>query len=293
MTGPAISPRPRVRLRLGGRELELGDRTLIAGIINCTPDSFYQDSRQPGPTEAVARYHQVVEEGADWVDVGGESTRPGAEAVTAEEEWARIAPVVEAARRAGHPIPLSVDTTKAVVASRALDAGAALLNDVSALRFDPSLAELAARCGAALVLMHMRGTPRTMQQAPHYDDLLGEIRAELTTAIETARAHGVAPEQIVVDPGIGFGKTAEHNLEILRRLNELSLLGRPVLVGCSRKSFIGAVLDLPPAERLEGTLAAHSIAALQGAHIVRVHDVRAHVRALGVADAVRAGRLRP
>jgi dihydropteroate synthase len=289
MSEPVPASRPRFRLCLGDRACELGDRTLILAVVNCTPDSFYAGSRLPTAEAAVRRYHAAIAEGADWIDVGGESTRPGAEAVSAGEEWERIAPVVEAARRAGHPVPLSVDTTKAEVAERALDAGATIVNDVSALRFEPRLAGLAARYGAALIVMHMRGVPRTMQAAPHYDDLIGEVRDELGDAIERACAHGMSREQLLVDPGIGFGKTAAHNLEILRRLGEFASLDRPLLVGCSRKSFIGAVLDLPPEERLEGTLAAHVIAALNGAHVVRVHDVGAHVRAMRLADAIRAG----
>jgi dihydropteroate synthase len=291
MSVPDPGPRPRLRLTLGDRACELGDRTRVMGIVNCTPDSFYAGSRSAGALAAVRRYHEVIEEGGDWVDVGGESTRPGAEPVPAEEEWARIAPVCEAARRAGHPIPLSVDTTKPEVAARALDAGARMVNDVGALRGDPRIAELAVRYGAALILMHMRGTPRTMQEAPRYDDVAREIRDELAAAIAVAQARGLTPEQILIDPGIGFGKTAAHNLTILDRLGELALLGRPILVGCSRKSFVGAVLDLPPEERLEGTLAAHAIAARNGAHAVRVHDVRAHVRALAVVDAIGAGRI--
>jgi dihydropteroate synthase len=231
----------------------------------------------------------LIEEGADWIDVGGESTRPGAEGVSPAEEWQRVSPVLEAARRAGHPVPLSIDTAKSEVAERALDQGAALVNDVSALRGDVRLADLVARHRAGLILMHMRGTPRTMQQSPFYEDVVAEIRTELAAAMHTAGERGVATEQILVDPGIGFGKLAAHNLEILRRLGEFSLLGRPVLVGCSRKSFIGAVLDLPPAERLEGTLAAHVAAALAGAHVVRVHDVGAHKRALAIADAILGG----
>jgi dihydropteroate synthase len=257
-------------------------------VINCTPDSFYPGSRPPTAEAAVRRYQEAVEEGADWIDVGGESTRPGAEGISAGEEWARISPLVEAARRAGHPVPLSVDTTKAEVAERALDAGATIVNDVSALRFEPRLADLAARYHAALILMHMRGTPSTMQAAPQYENLIRDIRGELAEAIERAGARGMRREQLLLDPGIGFGKTASDNLEILRRLGEFASLNRPLLVGCSRKSFIGAVLALPPEERLEGTLAAHAIAASNGAHVVRVHDVRAHVRALRVADAIRA-----
>ncbi len=286
---PAAAPaRPALPLRLGDQLIELGPRTLVAGIVNCTPDSFYDGGRYFDPAAGVRRYHQVIAEGADWVDVGGESTRPGAEPVPAEEEWRRVAPVIEAARRAGHPCPLSIDTTKLTVAERALGAGARIVNDVTALRVEPRLAALAARYRAGLVLMHMRGTPRTMQQEPVYADVVAEIREALGEAILRAAELGVTADQILVDPGIGFGKTAAHNLEILTRLSEFALLGRPLLLGCSRKSFIGAVLDLPPGERLEGTLAAHALAAWLGAHVVRVHDVQAHVRALRVIDAVRA-----
>ncbi|MFH1143621.1 MAG: dihydropteroate synthase, partial [Candidatus Eisenbacteria bacterium] len=290
--GAPVATRPRRRLRLGDRCFELADRTLIMGVVNCTPDSFFAESRRPEPDQAVRRYHEVVEQGADWVDVGGESTRPGAEPVAADEEWRRIEPVIEAARRAGHPRPLSVDTTKLAVAARALEAGAVIVNDVSALRSEPRLAQLVSRYRAGLVLMHMRGTPRTMQEDPTYADVVGEVRAALAAAVTGALDAGVAEEQILIDPGIGFGKTLAHNLEILRRLNEFSLLGRPLLIGCSRKGFIGAILDSPPAERLEGTLAAHVLAACRGAHVVRVHDVRAHVRALRVLDAV-LGRTEP
>ncbi len=259
------------------------------GVLNCTPDSFYAASRTD--SSAPARYHEMIAQGADWIDVGGESTRPGAAPVAAEEEWARIEPVAEAARKAGHPVVLSVDTTKYDVAARALDAGAAIINDVSGLRAEPRLADLAKRYRAGLVLMHMRGTPRTMQTAPHYDDVLGEIRSELLAAVDRATAAGVDLEQIIIDPGIGFGKTAEHNLEIVRGLDSLADLGRPILLGASRKSFVGAILDLPPEERLEGTLAAHVLGVRSGAHIVRAHDVEPHVRAIRVADAVMTGRL--
>jgi len=286
--GRARPLRPRVTLRLNGSDLVLGERTLIVGVLNCTPDSFFAAGRSLSPEGAVARYHELIAQGADWMDVGGESTRPGAAPVDADEEWRRIAPVVSAARQAGHPVPLSIDTTKAAVAARALEAGAAIINDVSSLRCDPALASLAARHGAGLVLMHMRGTPRTMQADPRYHDVAAEIVAELAGSIARAVQEGVAREQIIVDPGIGFGKTAQHNLEILRRLAEFSVLGRPVLVGCSRKSFLGAVLDLPAEERLEGTLAAHAAAIMGGAHLVRVHDVRAHVRAVRVLDALLA-----
>lgn len=261
------------------------------GVLNCTPDSFYAASRAEASAPSAARYHEMIAQGADWIDVGGESTRPGASPVNAEDEWARIEPVVLAARKAGHPVPLSVDTTKYEVAARALEAGAAIINDISGLQVEPRLADLAKRYRAGLVLMHMRGTPRTMQNAPHYDDVLGEIRSELRIAIDRAVAAGVDSEQIIIDPGIGFGKTAEHNLEIVQRLDSLADLNRPILLGTSRKSFIGALLDLPPEERLEGTLAAHVLGVGRGAHIVRVHDVASHARAVRVADAILTGTL--
>lgn len=284
-----VFARPPRRLRLADQEILLGERTLIMGIINCTPDSFYDGGRYASPDAAVDRFHEIIAEGADWIDVGGESTRPGAAPVDAAEEWQRIAPVLDTARRESHPVAISVDTSKYAVAQRALDAGAAMINDVSALRFNPRIAELAARYRAGLVLMHMRGTPRTMQRNPVYADLLCEIRADLTAARDAARARGVGSDQILLDPGIGFGKSAQHNLDLIHRLGELASLDCPLLIGCSRKSFIGAFADLPPAERLEGTLAAHTAAVLAGAHAVRVHDVRAHVRAMRIADAVLTG----
>lgn len=284
---PVRPPRRAIcRLHLGDREVELGRRTLVMGVLNCTPDSFFDGGAHATPADAIAHYHRLIEEGADWIDVGGESTRPGAAPVSAEAEWRRVAPVIEAARRAGHPVPLSIDTTKYDVAARALEAGACIVNDVSALRADVRLADLAARHRAGLILMHMRGDPRSMQQDPVYGDIVREIGDELAAAAGLAREHGVADEQLVFDPGIGFGKTVAHNLELLRRLGEFSLPGRPILIGCSRKSFIGALLDLPAAERLAGTLAAHVAAALAGAHIVRVHDVAAHRQALAIADAI-------
>jgi dihydropteroate synthase len=282
--------RRQLPLLLGDQTVTLGARTLIMGVLNCTPDSFSDGGRYADPQAALRRYNQMVADGADWIDVGGESTRPGAEPVSAAEEWRRIEPVITAAREAGHPVPLSVDTTKYDVAARALDRGVMLINDVSALDAEPRLANLAARYRAGLVLMHMRGRPRTMQERPVYADVVAEIGTHLRAAIALAEERGVRSEQIIVDPGIGFGKTVDHNLEILRRLDALSHLERPLLIGCSRKSLIGAVLDLPVDERLEGTLALHTAAVLAGAHIARVHDVRAHVRALAMADALLAAR---
>jgi dihydropteroate synthase len=280
--------RPAFSLRLGARVLELGERTAVMGIVNVTPDSFSDGGAFFDPGAAIEHGLRLAGEGADILDVGGESTRPGAEPVSEREEIRRAVPVVrELAARSG--VPVSIDTTKAGVAEAALDAGATIVNDVSALRLDPRLGAVVARSGAALVIMHMQGTPRTMQHAPHYDDLLGEVVAELAAGIGRAAAAGVDPDRILVDPGIGFGKSLEHNLELLGRLAELEALGRPILVGPSRKAFIGRLLDLPAAERVEGTIAACCCAAERGAHVVRVHDVGPVRRALRVADAIRRG----
>jgi dihydropteroate synthase len=283
-----MSVRWRHSLRVGPRILELGGRTAIMGIVNVTPDSFSDGGAFFDPAAAIDHGLRLAGEGADILDVGGESTRPGADPVPEQEEVRRVVPVVrELAARSG--VPVSIDTTKAAVAEAALAAGATIVNDVSALRLDPRLGGVVARSGAALVIMHMQGTPRTMQQAPHYDDLLGEVIAELAAGIRRAAAAGVDPGQVLVDPGIGFGKSLEHNLELLGRLGELESLGRPILVGPSRKAFIGRLLDLPAAERIEGTIAACCSAADRGAHVVRVHDVGPVRRALRVTDAILRG----
>lgn len=231
----------------------------------------------------------MASEGADLVDVGGESTRPGSDPVSGDEEIRRVVPVVRALKGRAPAIPLSIDTTKAAVAEAAIEAGASLINDTSGLQDDPGIAGVAARSGAGLLLMHRKGPPKTMQEAPVYDDVVREIRAFLTLQAERAQRAGVPPEALLVDPGIGFGKTLEHNLEILRRLPELASLGFPVVVGPSRKSFLGKILDRPPEGRLEGTLAACVSAALAGAAMVRVHDVAPVRRALAIADAIRKG----
>jgi dihydropteroate synthase len=283
--GTVRTRRRRFNLRLGAGTLELGERTAIMGIVNVTPDSFSDGGAFFDPAAAIAHGLRLAAEGADILDVGGESTRPGAQPVPEAEEMRRVVPVVrELAARAG--VPVSIDTTKASVAEAALAAGATLVNDVSALRFDQRLGDVAARAGAALVVMHMQGIPGTMQQSPRYGDLLGEVVAELAAGAGRAEAAGVDPDRILVDPGIGFGKTLEHNLELLDRLDALAALGRPILVGPSRKAFIGRLLDLPAGERLEGTIAACCLAATRGAHLVRVHDVRAVRRALRVCDAI-------
>lgn len=276
------------RLRCPRTTLPLGRRTLLTGILNVTPDSFSDGGEHFDRDAAVRHGLEMAEDGADIIDVGGESTRPGSSEVPADEEIRRIAPVIEAlAKKCAAPI--SVDTRKAAVARAAADAGAQIINDVSALSHDEAMLGVAVRYGMPVVLMHMKGGPATMQQAPAYEDLLGEIEQFLLAAVEKCRAAGLDYEQMVIDPGIGFGKTAEHNLEILKNLGKLASLRLPLMVGVSRKSFIGRILDLPVNERLEGTAAAVAACALGGADIVRVHDVREMKRVLKVCDAIRAG----
>lgn len=268
-----------------GRVLALGRRTLLMGVLNVTPDSFFEGGRYFDRAAAVARGLELEAEGADIIDVGGESTRPGAEPVPLEVELERVVPVVaELARRAGAVI--SIDTYKAEVARRALDAGAAVINDVSGLEFDPEMTRVVAESRAALIIMHMRGTPQTMRQLPPSADILGEVLSGLERARRKAEAAGVARERIILDPGLGFGKNAEENLLLLNRLDRLAILECPLAVGPSRKSFIGKVLGLPVGERLWGTAAAVAVAILRGAHIVRVHDVAAMRQVAAVADAV-------
>lgn len=274
-----------------GETWDLGERTRVMGILNVTPDSFFDGGRWDGTQAAVEHGLRLADEGADVVDVGGESSRPGAEPVAEEEEARRVLPVIEGLKRARPELRLSVDTVRAGVARRALEAGADLVNDISGLHSDPGLAEAAAERGAPLVLMHMRGTPRDMQRDTRYDDLLSEIVDSLAESCEIAGKAGVAGARIVLDPGIGFGKSAEGNEQILRHLSTLRSLGHPLLVGASRKSFLGWRLGgLPPEERLEGSLAAAAAAIHGGAQIVRVHDVLATARLARVSDALARGR---
>jgi len=272
-------------LDLGGRRFVLGPRTWLMGVVNVTPDSFSDGGQYFETGKAVARGLEMAAEGADILDVGGESTRPGSRPVPEAEELRRVVPVVEALRRKSSVL-ISVDTTKAAVARAALEAGADIVNDTSALRSDPGMAGVVAGSGAGLVLMHMQGTPLTMQQAPRYDDLLGEIAAFLAERTRAAAAAGIPEERLIVDPGIGFGKTFEDNLELLRRQEVFLAIGRPLLVGLSRKAFLGRILDRPPAERLEGTIAAAVLAVERGAHILRVHDVGPVARAVRTAEAI-------
>jgi dihydropteroate synthase len=277
----------RHELRWPGGVLRLSERPHVMGALNVTPDSFSDGGDYLAPEAALDRAQQMVEEGADILDVGGESTRPGADPVSVEEELRRVLPVVEylAPRVA---VPLSVDTVKSAVARRVAEAGASIVNDVSGLKLDPAMAAVAAETGCAVVVMHMRGTPRTMQADTRYADLVGEIFRSLRESVELAEAAGISRAQILVDPGLGFGKSAAGNLVLLQRLGEFRALGCPILVGASRKSFIGRVLGLEVAkERLEGSLAAATLAVANGAHVVRAHDVRATRRVVDLAWAVR------
>ena len=255
------------------------------GILNVTPDSFSDGGCYLDVQQAVAHAESMVAEGATLIDIGGESSRPGASPVSIDEELARVLPVIRAIVDAVDVL-ISVDTYKAEVAQQALAAGAHLINDITALRGDPTMASVIAEMEAGLILMHMKGTPRTMQKAPAYDDVVGEVCASLQESIETAETEGVAAERIIIDPGIGFGKTTEHNIELLKRLREFQSLNKPLLIGTSRKSFIGNVLGLPVTERVEGTAATVCWAIAHGADVVRVHDVKANVRAAQMTDAL-------
>ncbi len=271
------------------RRLELGNRTLVMGVLNVTPDSFADGGRFFSRDRAVEHGLAMARNGADMIDVGGESTRPFSSPISPEQEMERVLPVIEALSRE-LDIPISIDTTKAEVARAALTAGASLLNDVGALRFDPDMAEVAAESGVPVVLMHMKGRPRDMQEAPEYKDLIGEIILFLREAIQGAVEAGVRREQILIDPGIGFGKTFDHNLQIIRELDRFSVLGRPLVLGCSRKAFIGHILGKEPDDRDAGTLGAVVAGVMKGAHVVRVHNVPMTVDAVRIADAVRRGR---
>jgi dihydropteroate synthase len=261
-------------------------RTRLMGVVNVTPDSFADGGRFLDPEAAVRHARALASEGADLLDIGAESTRPGSRPVSAAEEQDRLLPVLERLLEEP-PCPVSIDTTKPEVAEAALALGAHMVNDVTGLAAGPALARVCAHYGAALCLVHMQGTPSTMQVAPHYDDLLVEVRTGLAHAVATAEAAGVAAEAICVDPGIGFGKTVAHNLTLLKRIDALATLGKPVLAGPSRKRFIGVLLGLPATDRLEGTLAACVAAVQAGVHILRVHDVAAVQRAVRVAEAIR------
>ena len=265
--------------------LSLGNRTLIMGVLNVTPDSFSDGGRFFGKEQAVEQALSMAGEGADIIDIGGESTRPYSEEVSCDEELRRIIPVIEALVNEVK-IPISIDTCKAEVARKALDAGASMVNDISALRFDPEMASVAAGAGVPVILMHMKGTPGNMQDNPRYDNLMSEISDFLRDSIERAEAGGIPRDMIIIDPGIGFGKTIDHNLEIIKELNMLRSLERPVLLGTSRKAFIGSILGNEPHMRDTGTMASVSAGIMNGAHIVRVHNVKKAVETAKMIDAI-------
>lgn len=288
-TVPVVYQKRRYTLSLGGgTSLGLGERTLVMGVLNITPDSFSDGGAFTNVADAVEAGIQFVEAGADLLDVGGESTRPGADPVPSDIERERVTPVIkELAKRV--KVPISVDTYKAGVAEAAIEAGAVIVNDISGLRYEPNLVDVVARCEAAIVLMHLRGRSKDMYQQASYHDLIGEVLNELRESIAFALSRGMKRSQIIVDPGIGFSKEADHNYELLARLQEFSDLGFPVLVGPSRKSFLTKSIGqtLPPAERDWATAAAVSSAVLAGVHIVRVHAVNAMAQVVKVSDEIR------
>jgi dihydropteroate synthase len=269
--------------QFGRTRYNLESRTFVMGVLNCTPDSFSDGGKFDDPSRALRHAIGMVEDGVDFIDIGGESTRPGADPVPVEEELRRVLPVIRLLARETE-CPLSIDTYKAEVARQAIEAGASMINDISGFTFDPGIAEVAARAGVPAVLMHTLGRPAVMQDNPRYDNLIDDICASLGRSVEQARAAGVS--QIIIDPGIGFGKTVPQNCELIRRLREFKRFGYPVMIGASRKGFIGKILGLPIEDRLEGTMAAVAASVLNGASIVRVHDVRSAVRTARIIDAI-------
>jgi len=268
------------------RTLTLGKKTLLMGVLNVTPDSFSDGGLFFDKEIAISHGLKMVEEGADIIDIGGESTRPGSKPLELEEELRRVIPVIKSIAKEVN-VPISIDTYKSTVAQKAIEAGAQIINDISGLHFDPNLAKVASKENTPLVLMHIRGTPETMQKDVHYDSLLSEILHSLKDSIQRAESAGVDPRQVIIDPGIGFGKTVEDNLLIIKNLYEFRILGKPILLGTSRKSFIGKILNSEIKERLEGTLSTIAIGVLNGAHIIRCHDVLQAKKTIEVADAIR------
>jgi dihydropteroate synthase len=270
----------------GGRTLDFTRKTYVMGILNCTPDSFYPTSRSATIKDAMKSAQEMIAAGVDILDVGGESSRPGAESVAQEEEIRRVIPVIQSLRDAS-TVMISVDTRRKEVAERALDAGADIVNDIAGLRHNEDLARLVARRKVPVVLMHMRGSPKTMQQKPYYKNTISEILRELQPSIAAALGAGIAPEMIIIDPGIGFGKRMQDNLRIIKELASLKSLNFPILVGLSRKGFIGEILDRPVEKRLIGTITANTLAVINGANIIRVHDVADAVEMVKIIDSVR------
>ena len=283
-----VQPRHVYSLRLRSKTLLLGERTLLMGVLNVTTDSFTDGGNYLHPEAALAQARRIIAEGADLLDVGAESTRPFADPVPLDLELQRVIPVIEQIRSFSD-IPISIDTYKAEVARQAIAAGADIINDVSALRFDQQMVKVAAANGVPIILMHMHGTPRDMQKAPHYDSLFSEIIAFLEQRVQFAMANGVDRHQILVDPGIGFGKTVTHNLLLLRDLERFHVLDRPILVGASRKRFIGAILQRDVDGREVGSGVVHSLAIAAGVHVLRVHDVAFHKQVAVLGDCLRAG----
>jgi dihydropteroate synthase len=273
---------PRV-FKCGDRAFRLGERTYIMGILNVTPDSFSDGGQFLDPGAAVGHAKAMVRDGADIIDIGGESSRPGSDPVSVEEEKRRVLPVI---RRLAKEldVPLSIDTYKSEVAREALDAGACLVNDISGLRFSPNMAAIVAERKASVVVMHIKGTPKTMQKAPRYKNVVREVMDQLRAQTAMARKTGVPKDRILVDPGIGFGKTVDHNCQLIAEVGQLRRLGYPVLIGTSRKTFIGKILGTEVDDRLEGTLASNVVAVMGGVDFVRVHDVRQTKRALTMTD---------
>ncbi|MEW6214501.1 MAG: dihydropteroate synthase [Nitrospirota bacterium] len=267
--------------------LDLFKKTYIMGILNVTPDSFSDGGLHFDKSAAIERAYRMVEEGADIIDIGGESTRPGSEPVTVEEELRRTIPVIKVLARKIE-IPISIDTYKSEIAKRALDTGASMVNDISGLRFDSKMPEIVSEYKVPVVIMHIKGKPKDMQQNPVYEALIPEIMDYLRVSIRLAMRTGISENKIIIDPGIGFGKTFDQNLEIINNLREFTFLEKPILIGPSRKAFIGKILgDVPVTERLEGTAAAVAVSIMNGANIIRVHDVREMVRVTKVVDAIK------
>lgn len=276
-------------MKIKNQNFDFSKRTYLMGVLNVTPDSFYDGGRFLDTKKALKQGIIMAEDGADIIDVGGESSRPGSDPVSVEEELKRVIPVIEGLAKE-IDIPISVDTYKSEVAKKALDIGASMVNDISALRFDSEMRKVLKDFDVPVVLMHIKGTPKDMQKNPYYDDLIGEITSYLKEAIIVAKNSGIDENKIIIDPGIGFGKRLEDNLEILKNLSFLKSLKKPILVGPSRKSFIGKILDLLEEKRLEGSLAALAVAVMNGANIVRVHDVRESKKVAKIVDSIKKGR---
>ncbi len=276
-----------MKLSFKNFSIDFSQRTCIMGVLNVTPDSFSDGGLYFEKSIAIERAKEMVEDGADIIDIGGESTRPGAEPVSLDEELNRTIPVIETLSKE-IKVPISIDTYKSIVAEKAINAGASIVNDISGLRFDPEMAEVIAKHKVPVVIMHIKGTPRNMQKEPFYENLIIEIKNYLEDSINIALSAGIEKDKIIIDPGIGFGKTFEHNLEIIHKLSEFTIFGRPILIGLSRKAFIGKILNnAPPRERVEGTAAAVAISIMNGANIIRVHDVKQMAMVAKVADAIK------